>query len=601
VPPTPDDRAVAPPWLGIGPVSSEAGLSAEVDRTTEGVPAAAPIVRGPRRVRRWLPSAAVAVSLALCFGGVAVAITPPTLYSRLLPDDGATAVVSVDGRAQQLQQAMLRASETGSAGVAGALLLRDLTPATAASTRYLRASVSPAGIDLLFTVTGDSLALAGVTTSDGGVLLSPAVVLDRTGLRPPADRQPTTAFTSATASTAGVATVTRSTTPEGCDTYGVDLTAPRIRLATTLCPRRGVVDFSASQDGAEIARVTSAGQSLATVVTDTVGRTRTWTRPTAWRPTAWRPTKVDGLGTAPVAHLAAPASAAVLADGTVIAAYGSDVEAYRRDGDALRLAWRAHPGGDVVTVAAAGDVTVIGLGSGRLVAYRPDGVELWTSGDVTEVVSGSIVALREAITFATIDGVVWRLETATGRTLWQRDVGQTINRPVVADERVVMAIDTGGQVYGYVPSGERAFYGSVTEPFEWVGLDEKNVYLARAGTLEAYDVNYSQFVWSRRFAGGVTGLCTTTAGAVVVASAGVSGLDPATGQDVWRSPVADQIGCGAGAVVAVRPNGIEVLGTDGRTALSATLPGLATTGAAVTGAVDEAFVLTARSVIRVGP
>lgn len=592
MPPPPDDRAIAPPWLGIGPVRG--------DVSPEPVHPA-PLDRRPGRIRRLLPSGAVAVALALCFGGVGVAVSPPGLYSRLLPADGATSAVLRDGRTQQLQQALLRASETGSAGVAGALLVQGLTPATAPGTRFLRASVNPDGVDLLFTVTADSLALAGYTTPDSGVLLSPAVVLDRTGLRSPEDRQPTTAFTSATESTAGTATVARSTTPDGCSAYAVDLTTPKVRMETRLCPGRGVVDFAASSDGTETTRLSSTNQPIAAADTDTTGRARSWGRPTTWRPTAWRPVKVDGLGTAHIQHLAGPASASVLADGTVIAAYGSDVEAYRRTGDQLRLVWRAHPGGDVVAVAAAGDVTVIGLGSGRLVAYRPDGVELWTSSDVTEVVSGSIVALRETVTFATIDGVVWRVDTATGRTRWQRDVGQTINRPVVADERVVMAIDTGGQVFGYVPSGERAFFGSVTEPFEWVGLDEKNVYLARSGTLEAYEVNYSQFVWSRRFAGGVNGLCTTTAGAVVVTPAGVTGLDPATGRDVWRSPAAETIGCGAGAVVAVRSGGLEVVGADGRPALTATLPGLSTSVTRVTGGVDDAFVLTESSVIRIGP
>lgn len=583
--PPPDDRAVAPPWLGIGRVSSDADFE--------------PTPRRPSWIRRLLPPAAVAVALALCFGGVAVAISPPRLYSRLLPADGATSVVSVAGRAQQLQQAMLRASETGSAGVAGSLLLRDLTPATAASTRYLRASVNPGGIDLVFTVTGDSLALAGFTTLDSGAVLSPAVVLDRTGLRPPDEQQPTTVFASATESTAATATLARSTTADGCSAYEIDLNGAGLRLQTTLCPGRGVIDFSAEMADTEVVRLTAATQPIAAAETDPVGRTRLWSRPTTWRPAAWRPSKVDGLGTAAIQHLAGPVAGSVLSDGTVVAAYGSDVEAYRREGGQLRLVWRAHPGGDVATVTAAGNLTVVSLGSGRLVAYRPDGVELWTSPDVNEVTTGSIVALREAITFATVDGVVWRLDSATGRTIWQRDVGQTINRPVVADERVVMAIDTGGQVFGYVPSGERAFFGSVTEPFEWVGLDEKNVYLARSGTLEAYEVNYSQFVWSRRIVG-VTGLCTTGAGAVVSAAGGVSGLDPATGRDLWRSPVAEQISCGAGAVIAVRTDGLQVLGTDGRAAVTATTPGLSTAGA-VAGGVEEAFLVTERSVLRVGP
>lgn len=541
------------------------------------------------------------VTLALCFVGVAGAISPPRLYSRLLPTDGATSVVEVGGQPRQLQQALLRASETGSAGVAGVLLQRGLTPSVAPTTRYLRASVNPGGTDLFFTVTGDSLAWAGFTTSGSGLLLSPAVVLDRSGLRPPEDRQPITAFTSAMQSTAVTATVARSMNPEGCRAYAIELTGSLGHVETTLCPGRGVIAFGARLGGTEVAQISATNQALRPLEANTTGRARAWSQPTTWRPAAWRPTKVDGLGTAPIPHLAGPAAASVLSDGTVVAGYGSDVEAYRREGNTMRLAWRVHPGGDVVTVTAAGDATVVSLGSGRMVAYRLDGVELWTSPDVREVVSGSVIALREAITFATVDGVVWRLDSTTGRTIWQRDVGQTINRPVAADERVVMAIDTSGQVFGYVPSGQRAFYGSVTEPFEWVGLDEAAVYLARSGTLEAYDVSYSQFLWSRRLPRGTTGLCTTQSGAVVAAPAGVSGIDPVTGTDRWRSAAADQISCGAGAIVAVRPDGLLVLGTDGRTVITATFPGVSTTGATVAGGVEEAFLVTSRSIIRVGP
>src|SRR5690606_36087722 len=91
-----------------------------------------------------------------------------------------------------------------------------------------------------------------------------------------------------------------------------------------------------------------------------------------------------------------------------------DIVAITASSAELTRAWYAHPGGDIVTFATVGDVTVVSTGLRRLVAYDGAGHRLWQH-DLAELVVAPPTATQDGrVATVGLDGTVIMFDSVTG-------------------------------------------------------------------------------------------------------------------------------------------------------------------------------------------
>ena len=114
--------------------------------------------------------------------------------------------------------------------------------------------------------------------------------------------------------------------------------------------------------------------------------------------------------------------------------------------DAWTPAWRAHPGGSIVSLAAFGDVLLVGTSERRLVAYSAGGVRLWQQ-ELDEIAPTAAVRVddRDAV-LVDLGGTVRRFALATGAVRWQRGLAADVNRTPAVGAGLVVVADRGGTV-----------------------------------------------------------------------------------------------------------------------------------------------------------
>lgn len=534
---------------------------------------APPRVPLPRRLARLIPSVVVVLALLASGAAVAGAVRTPAVFDDYLPPDGLGWVADRDGRAVQIEQALLRPAALGTASSLGRLL-----GPPHASSRYLRLSVNGAlETEVLVEASGTDLRLVGLRTERRAATFTPGIQLARSardaviagrGTVRTGDQPDPEAYESEVVSGLGQG---------GCLELNIVVTALNrtTGLEIGLCPGRGLSQVVWSADNVVQLELTPAapGTSAEITTTPSVSATqRSWTGHASWQPSALAAVSDDPLGSVnrPLTPQAGPAQ--LIAQLLVPDSTSRDLEAYERVGNQLRLRWRTHPGGDIVAVAAVGDLVVAALADRRLVAYY-DGVRRWETTEVTETIAGEPAAVTGALTFATLDGSVWRLDAITGRVLWRQSIGAPVNLDVVADDRVVLAADTAGGIHGFVPTGQQVFNGQVAEPFTGIAIDENTVYLARGRTIEGYDIQRSQFLWDQVLPTTTTGICATGTGLVAATAETTYGLTPTTGEPIWQLPGATDLVCASDAVALLGPDQLAVAGADGQDLRTVALAG----------------------------
>ncbi|QEO09194.1 PQQ-binding-like beta-propeller repeat protein [Protaetiibacter larvae] len=136
---------------------------------------------------------------------------------------------------------------------------------------------------------------------------------------------------------------------------------------------------------------------------------------------------------------------ATTADGSLVLAATGRLTAFRVDGATATQAWGAAPGGDVLQVAALGELVLVSTSERRLVAYDQRGVRLWNQR-FPDVVLARPEAVGADLVAVSLDGTLRRIDAATGETVWsialRTDVAQA---PAVVGGTVVV-VDRGSTV-----------------------------------------------------------------------------------------------------------------------------------------------------------
>lgn len=533
---------------------------------------------GRAGLRRLLPTLAVIVSLLASLAAVAVVFRPPTIYDDFLPVDGsADSVNGRDGPWWQMEQAVITSGSIRQASAIGAIAVAPPRNRKEAAASYLRATLAgPAAADaevLLVADEGSVRFIGAGRRSNTFVTFAPGVVV-LTERGRPAARQTVTMISSDSVAGETTVDVTAREEVDGCQETGIRVPSSAAAVVVRLCRGRGLTAVRwETRIGPVVELAVSPEPALAGVGTaELANRPPDWSGAAAWRtrPLSWP----EPLGQASIGRSRLQAAPVVNGRGQLVVptAAGSDLEAYAVVAQQVTRIWRAHPGGNILTVTTAGDLTVAATGAGELVAYDSEGLRAWRSTAPTSLVAGKIVALTDTLTFATQDGSVWRLSSTTGEVIWRQEVKRPIERSVVADERVVLAIDTAGGVWGWTPDGQQAFSGQVAEPFTSLGLDAHTVYLGRGMRLEGYGAQQSEFLWNRQFDASIVDLCTIGQGAVVATEQATHGIAPVTGEITWTGQRAERLECSPDGALLIGTQSLTFVDTVGRTAVDLTAP-----------------------------
>lgn len=510
--------------------------------------------------RRVVPAV---VTLAVGFASLGWIATAGTLRgpgAPYIPDDGEVARVKMlDGDLAQLESALRPVGLLN--GTLGQLVAHD--PSLSPDEVALRLTFSPdAAQDEVVLVAHDgALQLHGISIDGvgrvfgGGIALEPGEVGGSVEIAGGGGGDYT-----------GTVVVVEG--GDGCDDVAVDLdlAGDAERLSLTLCADLGTTALRYEPATGEPVGFSATTEDVPFAFTSLEVPDRDWSAASGWQPAAYVPTATDAFGESTGAGAPAGTPAALLSgDIAVLDGLADDVVVYRPAPDGVaEMVWRGHPGGQVVGVVAVGDMVVAVRTGGSMVAYSVDGVRIWESASASDSVVGAVVPVTGALTFATLDGLVWLVDAATGAVTWSREVAERLTDGVIADDRVTFAFDDDGRMVGFTPTGDQAFDGDIPGTFDAVALDETNSYLAQSGSVvEAYELQYSQFQWAASMPEAVTALCSTEDVLAVATTEQTYAVDPSTGSFGLLDERADALECGRSAVAIAIGDTVWVRPTDG--------------------------------------
>ena len=326
--------------------------------------------------------------------------------------------------------------------------------------------------------------------------------------------------------------------------------SPR-RSVSTWCPGQGVV---ASDDGSSRLRTgivspTPPGEDDTDFDWSTAERL-------AW---ATLPVSHIGLSLVNQSPVAPPG---VLPDGTLVFAnrIDRDLVAVRAQRTAEPSLWRARPGGGITTAATLGTVTVAVTSERRVVAYGPDGQWLWTT-PVTDIGRVPPQAFAGGVLVSTIDGVVQLLDRNDGTVRWRyRTPGELRLAPVVASGALIVA-DQSGQLARVDADGREVWSVGHTKPLQVAVAGDTVVVSPHAGSLvSAFRFDDGGPAWQLRPDSALTDILAIDGVLVSRSSDDVQGLDPSTGDVLWRRPlVALGIAGGGNRLLVVSDSGLTIL------------------------------------------
>lgn len=569
---------------------------------------------------RLLPAVVIPLLLALLAGTLfAVDRSGPAAAggaaARFLPADGhAARFVDAEGSVDAVEHARLIGVEgiftapdvvassvlasTGDAGVTGAQLWRE-TLTTADGAQYSD----------LYLVDSEGISEVGAWGGPVGFTFEPALLVMPSDVAPGG-----TWSSSGSAFGDGVLTYRAEyrasappatvTSPDGRE---VDIAPDCLQIEGTLvveqpgsgalldssgtsiwCPGLGRVQMTGEQNGQAVASALAdhgAGLTAATAAPDPAEP-----EPEASPAQPGNVTPLDAVAVDPffgdsVKQGAVTVPPAVTADGRVLIANdrGDDLQAWRLGDGRATLAWVAHPGGVIVSVAAAGDLALATTSDRAVHAYDPIGRRLWSWHGAELALSAPVDAGRGPL-IATRDGRIALLGSADGAEQWTGDLGADTRGDIVVAGEVVVAADERGRLNGIDPE---------TGEVRWrkdIGLVESLAASPDGAALYAatfdnevlrLDPSTGETEWDDGFVGILQSI-TATADGVVVATDEETVAYSATGTEAWTAAGGDALPVVGGApldgsTVAVDGRSITLRSSNGEVAGEWRLPADATT------------------------
>ena len=487
----------------------------------------------------WLPLVALAVVGTLLSVVVHAATTdaqPAGTTSHYLPPDGSVAWQQTTAGPPERSRSTTSAVESARlAGVAGVFALDPVL-----SVELVGEAAADPGLQLWRTIstpvdgrgqstqvyrTDEGVALLGENGPDGLLRFTPGL------LELPADVAPGRQWSSA--GTTGPGRSYRSEmTAEAADGSCLqvrgrlalgDGTGTRdLDLERTWCPGRGLVADAVTEGRSRTATVS---RDPAAPRPSTASEPVRWSDPQAWTHRELATVAVDPrAGAQPVVGTPKQLAPVRTASGVVIRALDGQrdlVGTERADASSWRTVWRAHPGGQVLTLAVLGDVVVVTTSDRAVVAYGDDGVPLWRVVLEELAPTPAVPLTDDALVLVGLDGVVRTFGVADGVAGWTHALDADVTLAPAVGAGLVVVADRGG-------------------------------------TTTALDAGTGAQRWSVPLLG--TGVVVADPGVVVLQDQSAHALDPADGRHRWLRPF-------RGSVQTLVPAGDGVLVATGSTSV----------------------------------
>lgn len=225
------------------------------------------------------------------------------------------------------------------------------------------------------------------------------------------------------------------------------------------------------------------------------------------------------------------------ASGLVITANTNtaDIVALTPQGTELVRAWYAHPGGDIVTFATVGDVTVVSTGLRRLVAYDGKGHRLWQH-EVAELITAPPTPGDDGrVVTVGLDGTVTTFDAVTGAVRWTRSVSADVDQSAVLAKNRVIVIDRAGAMTAFNAGTGDVEWKVETEPAAGLrAFDDLVVVAGDDGWLRAFALSNGDTGHSTRYRGALRALLSVDGHIVLATDEAVLALDVASARELWR-------------------------------------------------------------------
>lgn len=313
----------------------------------------------------------------------------------------------------------------------------------------------------------------------------------------------------------------------GTVTYSVEDTSLTRKLGRTWCPG-GLIRETDDWLGSSVVRRAeegAAGQPGAAPpglpVPDTTDDVTAWA-PTRWRPATHEVLSVDPtFGEGPMAGTPASLPPAYVRSGLVLQATSSvaDIVAIGPHGAGTwRSRWRAHPGGQILTLATFGDMVVATTSARTVVGYDSSGVRRWTLPTREVVRVPPVRTSPEDIAVTALDGEVFGMAVTTGAVRWRTRVSGDVRVAPVSSGAELVVADGSSTLTGLdARNGGRHWTASVDNPVA-LAPSPSAIAVLSDSTLGSYDAVTHDLRWRRWFPG--AGKTVVVAGDSVVARTG---------------------------------------------------------------------------------
>lgn len=270
---------------------------------------------------------------------------------------------------------------------------------------------------------------------------------------------------------------------------------------------------------------------------DTNSVPRRWSDPSSWVSRGATVTLDDEFFGANPFNLGLADAPRVTASGLLVTANTStaDVVALELSGDRLLRAWYAHPGGDIVTFATVGDVTVVSTGLRQLVAYDAKGHRLWQHPVPELVVAPPTPVGGGRVVSVGLDGTVTMLDARTGEVVWTTSVGADVDLSAAIAQEQVIVIDRAGAMSALDAATGHVAWSTESEPASDMRVvGDVVVIVGDDGWLRAVAASDGEVRQSWRYPGSWRALLATNRNVVLATDEAILAVDPESGQELWR-------------------------------------------------------------------
>ncbi|HEU4849316.1 MAG TPA: PQQ-binding-like beta-propeller repeat protein [Terrimesophilobacter sp.] len=224
--------------------------------------------------------------------------------------------------------------------------------------------------------------------------------------------------------------------------------------------------------------------------------------------------------------------------GLIVAAdqNADDVVALRLDSGVLRRQWFAHPGGEIIALATAGDATLVTTSRRRVIAYSDAGQRLWAMDTPELVFAPPTDAGNGSVIVVGLDGIVSSVDLLSGELAWERKLAADVSLAAAVVDGIAVVVDRAGAITAFdLGSGERVWSEDTGHlASSVVTADGAIIVAGQDGLFRAYDAASGTHLWALRYGGFLRSFADLGSSVVLVTNEATIAVEARSGVVEWR-------------------------------------------------------------------